>query len=120
MLSKKEKGNAAEELACDYLKSLGYEIIARNWRFSNRGEIDIIAIDPDRYEERYLLFIEVKNRSESMEASLSALQHEQKQRQIRLLAPAFIREHKIDPSYLNISFDLIAVHNGEIEHLKDI
>lgn len=119
MLNNKEKGNAAEDQACNYLKSLGYEILARNWHYSNKGEIDIVALDPDRYGDRYLIFVEVKYRAESKEASLEAMNKE-KQQQLRLLAPAFIREKNLDPTYLGISFDFIAIHGNQIEHLKDV
>lgn len=46
-----------EDKACEYLKSLGFKIIERNYR-KTYGEIDIIAIDKD-----VLSFIEVKTRT---------------------------------------------------------
>jgi putative endonuclease len=49
-------GQKAENLATDFLLSQGYEIVARNWRFKNFGEIDIIAKKDD-----VLNFIEVKS-----------------------------------------------------------
>lgn len=50
-------GYWGEDLASEYLKKKGYQIIERHFRFL-RGEIDIIACDHD-----YLVFIEVKTRS---------------------------------------------------------
>jgi len=50
-------GSQAEERACRYLKGLGYEIVARNWR-CRFGEIDIVAREGDT-----LVFVEVKARS---------------------------------------------------------
>lgn len=49
------KGNLAEEKACDYLSSLGFRIIERNFTLRG-GEIDIIAMKDD-----VLHFIEVKS-----------------------------------------------------------
>ncbi len=115
----KAKGNAAEDIACEYLESLGWQIVERNWRFHKVGEIDIIAIDPNRFDDPYLIFVEVKARK-SKEDALHAYSNAQKQRQVRMLAPAFIREKNIDPTYLGISFDFIAIFEGELEHLKDI
>lgn len=49
-------GNKAEDLACNYLKKLGFRILKRNF-YIRGGEIDIIAKDKD-----ILVFIEVKAR----------------------------------------------------------
>ncbi|WP_104761252.1 YraN family protein [Helicobacter cetorum] len=51
----KQKGLKAEEEACDFLKTLGFEIIERNF-FSRFGEIDIIA-----FKKGVLHFVEVKS-----------------------------------------------------------
>lgn len=49
-------GNKGEEIACNYLKKLGYKIIERNFRIRG-GEIDIVAKDKND-----LVFVEVKAR----------------------------------------------------------
>lgn len=49
-------GNKGEEIACQYLKKQGYQIIERNFRIRG-GEIDIVAQDG-----QYLVFVEVKTR----------------------------------------------------------
>jgi putative endonuclease len=54
----KSFGNEGEDIAADYLKKEGYEIIERNYRF-HKGEIDIVAKDN---ETNYLVFVEVKSR----------------------------------------------------------
>ncbi|MDP2638450.1 MAG: YraN family protein [Candidatus Levybacteria bacterium] len=46
-----------EDKACEYLKTLGFKILERNYR-KTYGEIDIIALDND-----VLSFIEVKTRT---------------------------------------------------------
>ena len=51
-------GNLGEDLAANYLKSEGYEIIERNYRF-HKGEIDIVAKEN---KSGYLVFVEVKSR----------------------------------------------------------
>ncbi len=50
-------GKAGEAAAAEYLKNLGYKVLARNFR-TRWGEIDIVARDGD-----CLVFAEVKTRS---------------------------------------------------------
>lgn len=51
-----KRGSQGEDLACQYLRKLGYKILQRNFRIRG-GEIDIICKDKD-----YLVFVEVKAR----------------------------------------------------------
>jgi putative endonuclease len=53
----RETGQHGEQLAAEYLISLGYKILERNWRYS-KSEIDLIAM-----HENILVLIEVKTRS---------------------------------------------------------
>lgn len=55
-MSNKQTGDQGEDLACKYLKNLGYQIMDRNYRIRG-GEIDIVARDGDT-----LVFVEVKAR----------------------------------------------------------
>ena len=55
-MSTTSTGLKGEEIAVNYLKKLGYQILERNFRIQG-GEIDIIAKD-----KNYLVFIEVKTR----------------------------------------------------------
>jgi len=57
MKNRKSLGSLGERKALEYLKSLGYDILAVNF-YSRRGEIDIIAED-----KGVLSFIEVKTRT---------------------------------------------------------
>ena len=50
-------GKIGEDLAVEYLRSKGYEILERNF-LCKQGEIDIIALD-----KNYLVFIEIKART---------------------------------------------------------
>lgn len=51
----RQKGNVAENLACDFLQANGFEIVERNF-FARFGEIDIVA-----KKNGILHFIEVKS-----------------------------------------------------------
>lgn len=115
----RERGSFYEDIAVDYLQELGYQIIERNWHFSNRGEIDIIAVDPNRFGRSYLIFVEVKYRNESIKMSLHALSRE-KIRQLKWLAKAYLQAKKIKAHKTDISFDFIAIAPGKLEHLKNV
>lgn len=54
---KLDEGNRGEEIACEYLKDNGFDIIDRNFRIRG-GEIDIIAT-----KNNILIFVEVKTRT---------------------------------------------------------
>jgi putative endonuclease len=57
-MSNQSFGRVGEAAAAEYLKNLGYKILARNFR-TRWGEIDIIAKDDD-----CLVFAEVKTRAD--------------------------------------------------------
>ena len=56
---KRKTGDRGEQLACEYLAELGYEIIARNAQISHK-EIDIVAEN-----DEYTVIVEVKTLSKS-------------------------------------------------------
>jgi len=118
-LNLRKLGQEKETIVIDYLKQLGYQIKHRNWHYSNRGEIDIIAIDPSRFNTEYLIFIEVKYRKASIDVGLQSLS---KNKQIRLkkLALYYCKEASINPLDTAISFDFISLDDNQIEHIKDI
>ncbi len=118
-MNKRLYGGLYEEIACDYLIDEGYKILERNWHYSNRGELDIVALDPNRFGEEYLVFIEVKAREESLIASLNALSFH-KIKQLRKLAKAYLNFKKLKELETNICFDFIAISRGKLEHLKNV
>ena len=117
--NQRQLGFEKETLVVNYLEKSGYEILTRNWYNSNRGELDIIAIDPERFNEEYLVFIEVKYRKDSIDYSLNALS-KTKQSQLKKLAQYYCKKENINPLSTNISFDFIALNDGQIEHIKNI
>jgi putative endonuclease len=61
--NKLAQGNRGEQFAVEFLVSLGFQIVDRNFRIRG-GEIDIIAIEIDPHNnEKTLVFLEVKTRS---------------------------------------------------------
>ncbi|MDD9898316.1 MAG: YraN family protein [Candidatus Melainabacteria bacterium] len=115
----KSIGNRGECRATSYLEELGYQILERNWRWSNKGEIDIIAIDPNRFRKKYLIFIEVKYRAWSLDSALRAVGYEKIQ-QLKTLAKVYLLKNKLDLNKTCFSFDVIAISDEKLRHIKDI
>ena len=114
MAEHNELGKLGEELAVEFLRKEGYEILETNWTFQ-KAEIDIIA-----QKENILAVVEVKTRS-SLEFGLP--QDFVKPKKIQLLVKA-INEYVVSKNLdVEVRFDIIAIHKENksfaIEHLKD-
>jgi putative endonuclease len=92
-------GRKAEILAIDYIRSLGYRVVASGYR-TRDGEVDIIAWDGE-----ILVFIEVKARrsSEPGEDSVGS----SKQRRIIRAAQTYIARHRLQQKPHR--FDILAI-----------
>ena len=68
MINKQERGQAGEAFAVDWLRTNGFMIVERNWRY-NQYEIDIVAT-----RRGVLHFVEVKTRAlGSIESAFDAI-----------------------------------------------
>lgn len=97
-----------ENLAAEHLASLGYQILARNYRCP-LGEIDIIARDGDE-----LVFVEVRTRSSSSLGSAEESIRYKKRRKLYQVALHFLMHHHLTGSPCR--FDLLAVY---LDHHDD-
>ena len=105
----KNTGNYGEDLAAEYLESVGYEIIERNKKYPF-GEIDILARD-----KKTIILVEVKTvRGSGFGGALDLVRHK-KQEKLRLLALALEKEYPNS----DIRIDVIGVDLGEIDHIKN-
>jgi putative endonuclease len=114
MAEHNELGKLGEELAVEYLRKEGYEIVETNWTFQ-KAEIDILA-----KKEGILAVVEVKTRS-SLEFGLP--QDFVKPKKVQLLVKAvdaYVNERNLD---IEVRFDIIAIYKEgktfAIEHLID-
>ena len=114
MAEHNDLGKLGEELAVDFLKKNGYEILETNWTFQ-KAEVDIIALKAE-----VLAVVEVKTRS-SLDYGLP--QDFVKPKKIQLLVKAvdaYVTLNEID---VNVRFDIIAIQKEKesfaIEHLTD-
>jgi putative endonuclease len=115
MVSTKEQGNKGEQIARQYLKRLGFEIVGMNYRFGH-GEIDIIAKDGDT-----LVFCEVKMRKSDEYGDPEYAITPNKQKQIRKIAQGYLYEHEIREQ--DCRFDVVAIRmkrgTPEINHIRN-
>ena len=102
--NKRQEGDEGEELAVKLLTSKGYKIIERNYRFGNKGEIDIIAKDT---ETGYTVFIEVKMKTNLEFGDPEYSVTKKKMGQVRRMATAYMFER--DLGELECRFDVIAI-----------
>ena len=107
-------GQAAEDLASNYLQKQGFTIVARNYRYQ-RAEVDIIA-----QKKGLLLFLEVKARSSDQFGYPEAFVTPQQKALIHAAAEDYILAQQWEEA---IRFDIIAVfnRNGQMKltHFED-
>lgn len=99
----KELGKAGEEIAVQFLKEKGFEIVEQNYRYGH-GEIDIIAKDP---EDGFTAFVEVKTRQNLDYGEPEYAISKTKQKQIRKIAELYLYDKGIEE--LDCRFDVIAI-----------
>lgn len=111
-LSTRDKGDAGEDAAVEYLLSNGYSVINRNYR-SKKGEIDCIAKD----ENDVMVFIEVKSAKSLSFGNPVLWVTPAKQKTIIRMAQQYLFEHRIKS--VKCRFDVITVIGNNIKHIKN-
>jgi len=107
-LTTREKGNISEQKAVDFLETLFFEIVERNF-YSRFGEIDIIA-----KKDNIFHFIEVKSGKNFQ--SIYNVTPKKLQKIIKTIN-FYIKKHNITFPY---QIDIITIDNGKIEFLENI
>lgn len=103
-MDKRESGAKGEEFAADYYRKLGYEIRKMNFHCRG-GEIDIIAENSE-----YIIFVEVKNRTDGSLYSPKEAVDEKKQRKLTLAAMKYLSESNTDKQP---QFDVFEVYSNK-------
>lgn len=108
-------GQKGETLAQQHLESLGFKILAKNWR-TGRAEVDIIAQDGN-----IIVFVEVKTRSSDRFGPPEFFITPQQQRMLAGAASVYCE--KIDHPG-EIRFDVVSIilrddGKTKLEYLKD-
>jgi putative endonuclease len=104
-------GQRGEDLAVAWYEARGYAVVARNWRTAE-GEIDLVA-----RRGRVVVIAEVKARSSDRFGHPAEEVVREKQRRLRRLAAAWLRENKVRG--VGVRFDVVAVLAGTVEVLED-
>ncbi|MBO4981969.1 MAG: YraN family protein [Lachnospiraceae bacterium] len=111
-MNRRQLGTDKEKLAAEYLEAQGMIILERNFR-GRRGEIDLVG-----REGNYLVFVEVKYRSNTrMGAAMEAVDY-RKQRQICRVADYYRYLHRLGSSTM-IRYDVVAIQGEEIRWVRN-
>ena len=110
-MNKRLVGQRGEDAAIEYLKAHNYTILDRNY-FCHFGEIDVVAWDGE-----FIVFIEVKSRSDVSFGLPREAVNWKKQRTIIKCAQYWLYKHKRNGE--PVRFDVVEILNGEINHLID-
>lgn len=109
-------GKMGENVATEYLIKNGYKIIERNF-YCKTGEIDIIAL-----KDKYLVFIEVKTRTNTNYGTPSEAVTKKKLLKLYRTARFYVYTRNLKNQY--IRFDAIEVYINnvgyKINHIKQI
>ena len=113
MMDKKELGNKGENFAAEYYKKLGFTVTAQNYSCRG-GEIDIIVENGE-----YIIFVEVKTRSENALYQPSEAVDFKKQKRLTIAATKYLAE---SGSEKQTQFDVFEVYtvNGRIFKVRRI
>lgn len=109
-----ELGTKGEQIAANYLKSIGYEILECNYRASY-AEVDIVAKDGNQ-----IVFIEVKTRTYDYYGQPEEFVTRRKQQLMSFAAAVYCDEINHEGE---IRFDIIAIilqgNMRNTKHMKD-
>ena len=110
-----ELGKWGEQYAADYLQSIGYDIIERDWRIGHR-DIDIIARTGDGTT---VVFVEVKTRTSDVVTKPDDAVDIKKIRNIGYAANNYIKTKGIVDE---VHFNIISIignnkENAQLEHI---
>ena len=110
-----ELGKWGEQYAADYLQSIGYDIIERDWRIGHR-DIDIIARTGDGTT---VVFVEEKTRTSDVVTKPDDAVDIKKIRNIGYAANNYIKTKGIVDE---VRFDIISIignnkENAQLEHI---
>lgn len=112
MENKRAIGREKEQLAQEYLKAQGYQIVEKNF-YTRFGEIDIIARDG-----AYLVFLEVKYRRSAAGGYPAEAVDRRKQQRIYRAAQYYLYKRGL-PADIPCRFDVAAIQGDEITLIKN-
>lgn len=113
-MNNRDFGSKGEDIACEYLKKNGYEILERNKHFSKLCEIDIVAKMKNK-----VVFVEVKTRrTNNFGAPLEAVT-KTKYNNIKTGVLSYLKENKIKSFQVDV-IGITLEPELKIEHLRNV
>ncbi len=106
-------GEWGEAKAAKWYQQHGYRVVDRNWRHSNRGELDLIVAKGDQ-----LVFCEVKTRSNNRYGRPIEAITPAKAQRIRMLAAAWRTTHDLD--HRRCRYDVASIVAGDLQIYKGV
>ena len=107
-------GYKGEQIAVDFLRQKGYQILKQNYRF-DKAEVDIIA-----EKDETLIVVEVKSRTSSFLEDISQTINPGKIKRLTKATNQFIVENNID---LEVWFDVVVILKKQdgfkVEHIEN-
>lgn len=110
--NKRSTGSHYEEVAAEYLRNQGLQILEKNFR-SRQGEIDLVALDGS-----YLVFVEVKYRKDGQMGAPSEAVGYQKQMKIRKVALYYLCLHHY-PETAPCRFDVVGIQGETVRWIRN-
>lgn len=109
-------GKKGEDVAVEYLKNQGYNILDRNF-LCRQGEIDVIALD-----KNYVVFVEIKARTSTEYGLPSESVTKRKLEHLIKAAKYYLHVRKLEDANVRIDAIEVYVANNKyyINHLKQI
>jgi putative endonuclease len=106
-------GQKGEDLAADHLEKAGFKILFRNWKWG-KNEIDIIAENNE-----FIIFVEVKTRSDDFQMHPVTAVTREKQKLIIWAANGYLQKFKIDKeARFDIITVIMSVDSHKIDHIE--
>ena len=109
--NKRQTGSFYEDKAAEYLESIGYDILCRNF-YGKGGEIDIVAKDNET-----LVFVEVKYRKDDKKGYPAQAVDQRKQQKIRKSAMIYLKKNHLSFEQ-PIRFDVVEILGKKIRVIK--
>jgi putative endonuclease len=109
--TKQTKGAKFEQLAAEFFKANGFDIVERNWR-SGHKEIDLIV-----KRENLLVFVEVKSSGTTKFGHPAERVDNRKIRNLTSAATAYLEKKLI--TGCDLRFDVVTFADGLLEHYPD-
>ncbi|MBP9758276.1 YraN family protein [Candidatus Dojkabacteria bacterium] len=108
----KKTGREGEDLALEYLRTQGLNLVERNYLIWG-GELDLIMRDGEEY-----VFVEVKTRFDK-EIPFEELISAKKLRTIEKTSELWLRKNKFDDVNWRIDFVGVDLTSGDVEWIPD-